>query len=146
MLSGSHAHVQQLIHVQLFVTPQTVVCQPPLSMGSPRQEYWGGLPFLTQGIFPSQMSNPYLLHLLHWQVDSLPLCHLEPIHTHTYIIYSYSIQNISIYIMQYAYRQCVYVSQLTLIQSKRMVFLKSKNKYMKSYKIIQRLLVIHLIL
>ena len=29
--------------------------------------------FLLQGIFPSQGSNPYLLHLLHWQEDSLPL-------------------------------------------------------------------------
>ncbi|KAM7241367.1 hypothetical protein CapIbe_007939, partial [Capra ibex] len=29
--------------------------------------------FLFQGIFPSQGSNP---HLLHWQVGSLPLRHL----------------------------------------------------------------------
>ena len=29
-----------------LVTPWTVVCQPPLSMGFPRQEYWSGLPFL----------------------------------------------------------------------------------------------------
>ena len=28
--------------------------------------------FLTQGIFPTQGSNPCLLHLLHWQADSLP--------------------------------------------------------------------------
>ena len=26
-----------------------------------------------QGIFPTQGSNPHLLHLLHWQVGSLPL-------------------------------------------------------------------------
>ena len=26
-----------------FVTPWTVVCQAPLSMGFPRQEYWSGL-------------------------------------------------------------------------------------------------------
>ena len=30
-----------------------------------------------QGIFPTQGLNAYLLHLLHWQVDSLPLGHLE---------------------------------------------------------------------
>ena len=30
--------------------------------------------FLLQKIFPIQASNPHLLHLLHWQVDSLPLC------------------------------------------------------------------------
>ena len=29
--------------------------------------------FLLQGIFPAQGSNPCLLHLLHWQEDSLPL-------------------------------------------------------------------------
>ena len=27
-------------------------------------------------IFPTQRSNPCLLHLLYWQLDSLPLCHL----------------------------------------------------------------------
>ena len=32
--------------------------------------------FLIQGIFPTQASNPHLLHLLHWQEDSLPLSHL----------------------------------------------------------------------
>ena len=38
-------------------------------MGFSRQEYWSGLPFPPPGIFPTQGSN---LHLLHWQVDSLP--------------------------------------------------------------------------
>ena len=32
--------------------------------------------FLLQEIFPTQGSNPRLLHLLKWQVDSLPLSHL----------------------------------------------------------------------
>ena len=40
--------------------------------GFSRQEYWSGLS-CPQGIFPTQGSNPYLLHLLHWQVDSLSL-------------------------------------------------------------------------
>ena len=44
--------------------------QAPLSMGLPRQEYWSGLPFLLQGIFPTQGLN---LHLLHQQAGSLPL-------------------------------------------------------------------------
>ena len=35
-----------------------------------------GCYFLLQGIFPNQGSNPHLLCLLHWQADSLPLCHL----------------------------------------------------------------------
>ena len=32
--------------------------------------------FFIQGIFPTQGLNPRLLHLLHWQVDSLPLSYL----------------------------------------------------------------------
>ena len=31
---------------------------------------------LLQGIFPAQVLNPRSLHLLYWQMDSLPLCHL----------------------------------------------------------------------
>ncbi|XDA73831.1 hypothetical protein R6Z07F_004056 [Ovis aries] len=52
-------------------------CSPPRFsvMEFSRQEYWSGLPF--QVIFPTQGLNPHLLCLLHWQVDSLPLCHME---------------------------------------------------------------------
>ena len=35
-----------------------------------------GCNFFFQGIFPTQGSNPCLLHLLHWQIDSLPLSHM----------------------------------------------------------------------
>ena len=52
-----------------FVTPWTVACQAPLSMGFPRQEYWSGLPFPP----PADLLNPGLLH---WQVDYLPVRHL----------------------------------------------------------------------
>ena len=45
-----------------LVTPWTVASQAPLSMGFSRQEYWSGLPFLLQGIFPTQRLNPGLLH------------------------------------------------------------------------------------
>ena len=31
-------------YVQFFVTPWTVACQAPLSLGFPRQDYWSGLP------------------------------------------------------------------------------------------------------
>ena len=36
-------------------------CSPPapLSMGISRQEYWSGLPCLLQGIFLTQLSNPF---------------------------------------------------------------------------------------
>ena len=40
-------HVQLLSWVRLFVTPGTVACQTPLSMGFSRQEYWSGLLFPT---------------------------------------------------------------------------------------------------
>ena len=39
--------------VQLFVTPWTVACQTPLSMGFSRQEYWSGLPFPSPGHLPN---------------------------------------------------------------------------------------------
>ena len=42
-------------------------------MGFSRQEYWSGLPFPPQGIFPAQGSNPHLLCLLRWQAGSLAL-------------------------------------------------------------------------
>ena len=46
------------------VTLWTVAHQAPLSMEFSRQEYWSGLPFPPPGIFPTQGSNPCLLHLL----------------------------------------------------------------------------------
>ena len=60
----------------LFVAPWTVAHQAPLSMEFSRQEYWSGLHSLLQGPFPTQGSNLHLLHLLHWQIDSLPLAFL----------------------------------------------------------------------
>ena len=41
-----------------LVTPWTVACQAPLSMGFPRQDYWNGLPFPSPGDLP----DPNLLH------------------------------------------------------------------------------------
>ena len=48
---------------------------------SPGKNTGVGCHTLLQGIFLSQESNP---HLLHWQVDSLPLCHLESPRYHIY--------------------------------------------------------------
>ena len=56
-------------HVQLFVTPWTVACQAPPSMGFSRQEYWSGLPFPSPGGLPDpgiKLGSPAL------QADSLP--------------------------------------------------------------------------
>ena len=47
-------------------------CQAPLSMEFPGKNTRMGCHFLLQEIFPTQGSNPCLLHLLHWQADSLP--------------------------------------------------------------------------
>ena len=47
-----------------FVTPWTIAHLAPLYMRFPKHEYWTKLPFLSQGIFLTQGSNP---HLLHWQ-------------------------------------------------------------------------------
>ena len=48
---------QSLSRVRLFATPQTVAHQTPLSTEFSRQEYWSGLPFPSQGIFPTQALN-----------------------------------------------------------------------------------------
>ena len=51
-------------------------CSPPLSpWGSPGKNTGVGCHFLLQGIFMTQGWNPYLPHLLHWQVNSLQLSH-----------------------------------------------------------------------
>ena len=52
-----------------------------------------GYHFFLVEIFPTQESNPYLLHLVHWKVDSLLLSHMgKPqlrsdffVNTHTYM-------------------------------------------------------------
>ena len=54
-------NVKSLSRVQLFVTPWTVAYQAPPSIGFSRQEYWGGLPFPSPEIFPTQGLNPDLL-------------------------------------------------------------------------------------
>ena len=45
-------------------------------MGFPRQEYWSGLPFPPPGDLPDPGTEPHLLRLSRWQVDSFPLSHL----------------------------------------------------------------------
>ena len=55
--------------VQLFVTPQTVVCQAPLSMGFSRQEYWSGLLFPSPEDLPNPGIEPWSPAL---QADSIP--------------------------------------------------------------------------
>ena len=51
-------HAQLHSCVGLFATPWTVTHQAPLSVGFPRQEYWGGLPFPTPGDIPDPGIEP----------------------------------------------------------------------------------------
>ena len=51
-------HVQLLSHIQLFVTPWTVVHQAPLSMEFSKQEYLSGLPFPTTRDLPHPEIEP----------------------------------------------------------------------------------------
>ena len=66
-----------LSHIQLFMTPWTIACQGPLSMGFSRQEYWSRLPFPSSsdlpnpGIKPASPGSPAL------QVHFLPIELLE---------------------------------------------------------------------
>jgi len=52
---------------------QTVAPRLLWPWDSPGKNTGVGCHFLLQGIFPTQGSNPHLLHLLHWQAGSLPL-------------------------------------------------------------------------
>ena len=56
------SEVTSLSRARLFATPWTVAYKAPLAMEFSRQEYWSGLHFLLQGIFPTQGSNPGLPH------------------------------------------------------------------------------------
>ena len=50
--------------VQLFVTLWTAAHKAPLSMGFPRQEYWGELPFPFLGDLPDpgmELTSPVLV-------------------------------------------------------------------------------------
>ena len=55
----------------LWTVPTRLLCP----WDFPRKNTGVGCHFLFQGIFLTQGSNPSLLCLLHWQVDSLPLSH-----------------------------------------------------------------------
>ena len=72
-----HAVVQSFSHVQLFTIPWAIACQAAMSWDFPSKNTGVDCHVLLQGIFPNQGSNP---HLLHWQVDSLPLSHCDPIY------------------------------------------------------------------
>jgi len=61
-----------LVLYDSFAAVWTIASQAPLSMDFPGKNTRVDCHFLLQGIFPTQGLN---LHLLHWQVYSLPLSH-----------------------------------------------------------------------
>ena len=73
VLSHAHIYTHGNMHVHMFTHFSRVIlfvtaaclCQ---AMGFSRQERWRGCYAVLQGIFPTQESNPGLLH---WQADSL---------------------------------------------------------------------------
>ena len=78
-LVSTYLRACMLSWVQLFATTWIANHRAPLSMEFSRQKYWSKLPFLTPGDLPNCPGlNPGLLHLLHWQADSLPLYLTSP--------------------------------------------------------------------
>ena len=63
------SEMKSLSRVRLFMTPWTVACQAPLSIGFSRQEYWSGLPFPSPGDLPNPGIEPVSPAL---QTDTLP--------------------------------------------------------------------------
>ena len=74
---------KSLSRVRLFVTPWTVAYQAPPSMGFPKQEYWSGLPFPSQGDLPDPGIESRFPAL---QTGSLSLSHQgSPIYLYIFI-------------------------------------------------------------
>ena len=69
MISPLRQKVKSLSCVRLFATLWTAALQAPPSIGSSRQEYWSGLPFLSPGDFPNPGTEPRFPAL---QADALP--------------------------------------------------------------------------
>ena len=58
-----------------FAMLRLIACQVLCLWDFPGRNTGVGCHFLLQRIFPIQELNPYLLRLLHWQADFLPLSH-----------------------------------------------------------------------
>ena len=76
ILSGEFliaAAAARFCRVRLFVTPWTVACQAPLSIGFSRQQYCNGLPCPPPGNFPNPGIETMSLVAPALQADSSPL-------------------------------------------------------------------------
>jgi len=76
--SGACVHAQLLSRVRLFVTPWTVACQAPLSMGFSRQDCWNGLPCPPPGDLPDPGFKPtsHISCIGRWVFFFNHYCHL----------------------------------------------------------------------
>ena len=73
-VAGTGVHACSVVPNSLWphgLQPSCLLCP----WNSPGKNIGVGCHFLLQGIFPTKGSNSCLLHLLHWQVDDLPLSH-----------------------------------------------------------------------
>ena len=85
-----------------------------------------GCYFLLQRIFLTQELNPGLLRLLHWQVNSLPLCHLgNPI--------SYSSLSNNIWLLKFRFSQKLIASFLQEYKTKERFYMSLILYGIKSY-------------
>jgi len=67
------------VHVGLFAMLWIVALQAPVFKGFFRQEYWSRMPCpLPGGPNPRIEHGSYILYLLHWWADSLPLVPGKP--------------------------------------------------------------------
>ena len=89
LISGSSAFSKSSLNIRKFTVQ--VLLKPGL------ENTGVGCYFLLQGIFLTQGSNPYLLHLLHCQVDSLPLHHPVTGKAHHASLCIFSINNTMIH-------------------------------------------------
>ena len=80
MLKGTWPHILMCVHAKLLQLCSTL-CDPMdyspprflCGQNSPGKNTGMDCHALLHRIFPTQASNPGLLHLLHWQAGSLPL-------------------------------------------------------------------------
>ena len=92
-----------------FVILWTVARQTPLSMEFPREDTGVGCHFLLQGIFPTQGSNP---HLLHRQADSIPLHHLGSPEAERNLIFKHWILNMILLSSKKNYTWSIFTFQI----------------------------------
>ena len=85
------SHARMLSGAWLFAIWRTVTQQSPLAMEFSRQEHCSGLLFPSPGDLSHPGIEPHHLHLLHWQVGSLPLSYpgrpTEHLHSFSYFVY-----------------------------------------------------------